>query len=371
MTALNKGTEAVPEKSLVLVVDDQPKNLQLAASVLSPYYRLLLADSGQKALNIAAEKQPDLILLDVMMPGLSGYEVCGKLKENEATRDIPVIFLTAKTEVEDIMQAFEVGAVDYVTKPFKAKEVLARLKTQISLRQSEKLLKQHNAFKDRLFSIIGHDLLGPLGSIYNLMEMIRENQETFEKQQVLSYCHMVQESSSHTIDLLNNLLEWSRSQLQHHRAEVQPVVVAAELQQVLSQLGQLAVNKGIRFEEQVPADLQVKANANMLQTILRNLVSNSIKFTASGTHITITASRQNGVVEFAVADQGLGIKPEIVQRILSKTNSSTSFGTNNEKGSGLGLNLCVNFIEQLGGKLRIDSEPGKGSTFRFTLPAVS
>ena len=130
------------EKSLVLVVDDNPRNLQLVASVLNPHYRLLLADSGQKALTIAIEKKPDLLLLDIMMPDLSGFDVSERIRQYSRTRQIPIIFLTARNDEQDITTAFESGGVDFITKPFRASELLARVKTQINLRNTEKRLRQ-------------------------------------------------------------------------------------------------------------------------------------------------------------------------------------------------------------------------------------
>lgn len=133
------------EKNKILIVDDQPKNLQLAATVLNPYYKLLIADSGEKAIKIAFDKQPDLILLDIMMLEMSGFEVCKRLKEKNETKEIPIIFLTAKTEEEDIAKAFDIGGVDYITKPFKTKEVLARIKTHLDLKNAKDFIAKQNA----------------------------------------------------------------------------------------------------------------------------------------------------------------------------------------------------------------------------------
>lgn len=475
------------DKSTVLIVDDQPKNLQLAASVLNAHYKLLLADGGQKALKIAAEKQPDLILLDVMMPGISGYEVCQQLKENPQTAAIPVIFLTAKNEEEDILQAFEVGGVDYVTKPFKAREVLARIKTQISLRQAEKRLRQvidlvphrlfakdaedrivlannataafynstveelvgkqepevengtylqntdetnnceeqlklsngkthyyqttklpftfsgtelpalleiavdvtalkeqqqeisdlnrslmqHNTYKDKLLSIIAHDLRGPLGGAVGLLDLIHKNQEKLSKEKILDYVAKLKDSTGHTLELLNNLLLWTQNQFERVSIKPTNLNLHTELQRVLKQLSHQASAKQVQLHCNASQTLQVHADADMLQTILRNLISNAIKFTPGGKSVHITAEATLGFMDVQVQDEGVGISEENLQKLQQETpvNHST-FGTNREKGSGLGLSLCRDFIKLHGGQLHIKSTEGVGSCFSFTIPAA-
>ncbi len=366
-------------RQTILIIDDQPRNLQLAAHVLNPYYELILVNSGEKGLRIAAEKLPDLILLDIMMPEMSGYEVCTRLKQNDALREIPVIFVTAKTEEEDIIQAYEVGGVDYVMKPFRAKELLARVKTHLSIKEGREKIERLNVYlnelnenKDKLFSIISHDLRGNAGQVDTLADIIMKSPGYKEISVELKEPFvMLKQSSKNNRDMLDELLLWTRNQFNKLEFKPVPILVENIIDQVITQLQPLADTKQISLRQQLDDNLTLTADEDMLIVIFRNLISNAIKFSNAGDEITIRGSQQNDDIAIEVTDHGVGIAKEDLGKLFNKNAHLSTFGTAGEKGTGLGLELCADFVNKHSGKIEVESEPGKGSTFRVVLPVTN
>jgi len=204
----------------ILIVDDQAQNLQVLAATLSKLeVKTVAATSGKQVLAVAFNNPPDLILLDIMMPEVDGYQVCKELKENELTKDIPIIFITAKTQTEDIVQAFEYGAVDYITKPFNHTELLKRVTLQLQLKkyrddikQKNAELEQLNATKDKLFSIIAHDLRGPMGNLRNVLDLLVDSNSDISADERERFLVLLRDTTTQTYYLLENLLSWSLSQ---------------------------------------------------------------------------------------------------------------------------------------------------------------
>jgi CheY-like chemotaxis protein len=200
-------------KPLIFVVEDVPRNLQVVCNIIKKEgYRIAAAGNGRQALEMIPEAQPDLVLLDVMMPEMDGFAVCEQLKKNPATKDIPIIFLTAKTEVTDIVKGFEIGAVDYVTKPFKGTELLARVKTQLQLKFTWDLLKDLIAARDNFFSIIAHDLRNPLQALILAADLLYNDYDSLNEDQRKDYIKRFYNGSNQIAALLENLLDWSSTQ---------------------------------------------------------------------------------------------------------------------------------------------------------------
>lgn len=362
-------------KRLILVVDDQHQNLQLVASVLNPLYNLVLTDKGDKALPYALKKRPDLILLDIMMPGMSGFEVCRQIRQHPELHHVPVIFLTAKTEEDDILRAYEAGGADYIMKPFRSRELLARIDAHITLReQHESILRLNseladiNRQKDKLLSVIAHDMRGSIGSIGNLLDVVIPDIATMPADDIVQYLQLIKSNADKVYAMFDELLLWAKNQFQNIALEQTVLNVRFVTAEVAGQLGAQAENKNIQIVVDVPDDLLVYADANMFQTILRNLISNAIKFSEPESDVTVHATPGNGVVDIAVIDRGAGIQPDDLDRIRNGNVGFTTFGTRGEKGTGLGLSLCHAFVRKHGGTLRVESTTGKGSTFSFTLP---
>lgn len=395
MTNFTELTDHTPS---VLVVDDNPKNLQLMSAMLNQEgYKLYITNSGENALTFLNQTLPDLILLDVMMPGLSGFEVCRKIKSQSRYRNIPVIFLTARNEVEDIVEGFEAGAVDYIVKPFHAKEVFVRVNTHLQLklareqmvaknRELEELnkslglskaiieadaekLAQLNAEKNRFFSIIAHDLRGPVTGLSSLSEILHEQMGNLSADETQTMIGLLNTTSKQVVDLLANLLDWARIQMNAISFEPENLPLADTIQDVLRVFRTPMQEKSISLSENLEPSLVVFADANLLKTVLRNLLSNAIKFTPSNGTITISAKTLlDSSIRIAISDTGIGMDEDMVGRLFRLDQKVSRPGTEGEASNGIGLLLCRDLINRQGGEIRVESRPGQGSTFWFTVP---
>ena len=238
----------------------------------------------------------------------------------------------------------------------------------IELNQSVLKLKELNAVKDKLFSIIGHDLRGPIGGFKSLIELLISGYDLSDTKSLIEILQMIQKSANSTYDLLENLLAWASSQ----RNEIVYAPEAIKLQEIASLtvelFTELTQNKGISIINHIQENTVVFADKNMLMTVLRNLISNAIKFTPNGKQILIATDQNDTEQMITIKDEGTGISPENLLKLFRNTEHLTTYGTNGEKGSGLGLLLCKDFIEKHNGTIWAESELGKGSTFKFTLP---
>jgi two-component system, sensor histidine kinase and response regulator len=369
---------------LILIVDDIPKNLQVLSSILSiEGYQISFASDGKQALSVVETTIPDLILLDIMMPEMDGYEVCKQLKKNESTKDIPVIFLTGKADTDDVVSGLKLGAVDYITKPFNSAELLTRIRTHLELKISRDMLikynkelveardelKKINDSKDTFFSIIAHDLRGPFSGFLGLSELLLDEYDDLQQEEISQIADSMNKAAKRLYSFLENLLEWSRSQM--GRVEFYPnrLDISETITRIYSLFSVTAEDKKINTVSNIPKDTFVYADNNMLNTILRNLVSNALKFTKQGGQITVDVNNENDdFLIVSVADNGVGMNDEAKDKIFRIDTKHSTPGTANEQGSGLGLLLCKDLVEKHNGRIWVESEVGKGTTFYFTLP---
>jgi signal transduction histidine kinase len=354
---------------LILLVDDNTNNLGVLYNHLdSEGFTVLVSQSGERGIDLATRELPDLILLDIMLPGMSGFDTCARLKEIPETRDIPVIFISALTDVEDKVRGFRAGGVDYITKPFQQEDVLARINTHLTIKRQREELNRLNATKDRFFSIIAHDLRGPFTGLLGALEMLRDGGTDLadaERQELIADLY---ETSQRTYNLLENLLEWARSQQQ----AVSPVPQSLPLMQVVREIVGLfepaAEQKGVTITARIPPGLVIYADADMMGTAIRNLVHNAVKFTGNNGSVSVTASARGDVAEIVVADSGVGMEPEVVKQLFTLEHTMSRSGTGGEPGSGLGLLLAHQYVTQNGGYITAQSTPGKGSRFTVVVP---
>lgn len=370
-------SEQVTEKPFILAVDDEQLNLELLRFILERNdFNFKGTNDDDYFFELLAERRPDLILLDIIMPRIEGFELCEKIKGISEYKDIPVIFLTGKVNVKDKVKGFEVGGVDYVTKPFNEQELIARIQTHIELRrarnqieQQAENLKQSNALKDRMFSIIGHDLRSPLSAAKLKMDfimrgIINPKAENFVDETVYELLKTMDEA----LNLLQNLLGWAKSESD----QIQVIPENLDLKDIVDQTFRLlklgSEHKKITLVNNIPEDTFVHADLNTTKTVLRNLLSNAIKFTPFEGEIKVNAIFKEEQTIVEVQDNGQGIPPEDISKILNPNEHFSKLGTEKEPGTGLGLVLCQNFVNKNGGTLRIRSTVGKGSTFYFDLP---
>ena len=358
----------------ILIVDDIPANLKVLGDILKgDGYKVRPVPNGMLALQVAEKEKPDLILLDIMMPDMDGYEVCRRLKENKDLSGIPVIFISALNETDDIVKALTSGGADYITKPFKAEEVKARVATHLKIYHQSKELIELNANKDKFFSIIAHDLRGPLGGFMGLTEMMAGDVQYFTDHEKKNLLLDLSRSARNIFNLLENLLEWSQMKRGNTTFEPQILILRDVVSDCVKIVTETARKKSINIIVNIPVRSEVFADTNMLQTVMRNLISNAIKFTRRGGKITVSAKPATfGKVEISVKDTGIGIKPEMIENLFRPDVSSNRKGTEDEASTGLGLLLCKEFIDKHGGKIWVESNPEgipgeQGSIFYFTI----
>lgn len=363
----------------ILIVDDNPENLSVLGNILGKKnHNLIFAQNGVVALKIVKKRKPSLILLDIMMPNMDGFEVCRQLKQDAILAEIPVIFLTAKTETEDVVAGLKLGAVDYVTKPFNQEELLARVNTHLELQMAKEELraafiakKEALATKDKLFSIIAHDLGNLFNALLGFSSLLAGKDDvTLSEVEKEEYSKDILQIADRGYNLLKNLLEWSKSQT--GRMQVKPVAINLPnlIEHNIQLLQENAKAKNINllahFDEEASS---VLADRNMFDTVMRNLLSNAIKFTPPSGEIQIFSKKvTDNLIEISVCDTGVGIKAEDIEKLFRVDVTHTTLGTAKEVGNGLGLILCQEFAEKCGGTLGVESEEGKGSRFYVRLP---
>lgn len=365
--------ENLASQYTVLVVDDVPTNVMLVQAILKKEgYNLLTTDSGVKALRIAQDKHPNLILLDIMMPEMDGYEVLQHLKSNPETNDIPVIIMSALSDMQSIVKGYQLGATEYVTKPFQREELVKRVAHRyelFSIKRIKQELENTIESRDTLYSVIAHDLRSPLGSLKMMnnaiLMMVDKNQVSEEVYEMLQ---MMNKTSEEIFQLLDNLLKWAKNRLNKQTICKQLADINSVVSSTTEIFLPMAAQKDITIKtEGLDTELMGSIDIDMIKTVVRNLMSNAVKFSYAKGVITVSSRTEGDFVIVSVKDSGKGIKKEDQGKLLKQNTHFTSYGTSNEKGSGLGLMLCKDFVELHGGKLWFESEEGKGTTFLFSM----
>jgi two-component system, sensor histidine kinase and response regulator len=391
------GTEPFSETPRILVVDDVPENLQVLRARLGlKQYSVDAASSGQQALDVVTEALrlntlPHLILLDVQMPEMDGFEVCRRLKANDQTRDIPVIFLTGRAEIDDVVQGLNVGAVDYIIKPFNAAELMMRVGNHLELKFARDALREKNIQLEKLnrdksefLGIAAHDLKNPLASVRWLTDVLRIGAETGT---------ITREKSAEALDKI--LLAVERMfRLVKNLLDVQAVeeaaldsTAAAELKPEVVNLVFAAATVLASYEEQIAEKAVTAALHNtatnarlwihpeILTQILDNLVSNALKYSPRSGNVKLRIFNAVGTnaenICFAVEDDGEGIAESEQHRLFTRFTTLSTKPTAGEDSTGLGLFIVKKLTEASGGRVFVQSEQGRGSTFGVEFPVFS
>lgn len=366
-----------PSEYKILIVDDVASNVLLLKVLLTnEKYQIFTASDGTQALAAVETNRPDLILLDVMMPGLSGFEVAEKLKANPETVEIPIIFLTALNSPADIVKGFQVGGNDFITKPFNKDELIIRVRHQISLVAAKRIIMEQTeelrkaiATRDKLYSVIAHDLRSPMGSIKMVLNMLILSlpKETISEEMSHSLT-VANQTTENVFALLDNLLKWTKIQIGKLNVVYQDADIVEQVEGVVEVYKMVAEIKKISIKLDMPESLVVNADIDMIKTVIRNFLSNAVKFSNEGTEVLVKVEVKGDRAVISVQDHGCGIDEEGQKMLLHTNTHFSTFGTNNEEGLGLGLLLCQDFVTKNGGKLWFTSVKDKGSTFYFDLP---
>lgn len=372
--------EANSHKANILIVDDTLPNLRILAKILENRgYLVRGIPEGALALTAAAEERPDLILLDIMMPELDGYEVCARLKANEATRDIPVIFMSALDEVMNKVKAFGVGGVDYITKPFQIEEVLARVDTHITLQalqaklerqvvalqEANVALQASNAELEAFAHTVAHDLKNPLGNVLMGTELVQTSEDVRNSEQLGEIAGWLNSSARKALNIIDELL--LLASVRQEDVARGPVDMARVLMQAQDRLEWvIKQSKGeIVLPDQWPVAL---GYAPWIEEVWVNYLSNGLKYGGNPPQLHLGADvLADGTVRYWIKDNGPGIPPEKVELLFGEF---TRLERIRAEGHGLGLSIVKRIVTKLSGSVGVESHIGQGSLFYFTLPQV-
>jgi len=377
-----------PKKGTVLIVDDTPMNLDLLFKHLTRSgYKVLVAQSGQMALRQAEQAQPDIILLDVMMPEMDGFETCRRLKDNDATKEIPVIFMTALVDVEHKVNAFTIGAVDYVTKPFERREVLARIDTHLTLKRLQKNLEQEIAERkkveaqllqytqelkaqneelDAFSHTVAHNLKNPLNASAGIAHLLALDYATMPREELKNYLNIIDRSGRKAMNIIDELLVLAS--VRQQEVTLKPLDMAAIINEAQQRVTYLAEEKQAEFI--LPDEWPVAMGYDpWVEEIWVNYLSNAIKYGGEPPCIELGSAQKNGQsIEFWIKDNGRGLSPEEQAQLFTPFTQLSKISI---KGHGLGLSIVRRIVTKLGGEVGVTSpnNSGQGSKFYFTLAA--
>ena len=355
----------------ILIVDDVVSNVLLLKILLAnEKFQVCTANNGTSCIEQARKELPDLILLDVMMPDISGFDAAVVLKKDPLTKEIPIIFLTALNTPQDLVHGFKVGASDFLTKPFNKEELVMRVMQQISLVAAKRIIEKQNQEllatlnnRDKMYSVIAHDLRSPMASIRMVLNLVVAS---CSPEQVGPELFELLDKANRD-DLLDNLLKWTKSQTGRLSVVIQDLDLNDIIPGVVDIFEMIAATKHIKLDLQMPQEpVIVTADNDMMKTVLRNFLSNAIKFSSENSSIEITTVVEGEFAKVSVRDHGVGIAADRIGSIFHK--GETTYGTGGEEGSGLGLQLCQDFARKNGGDCFVESTEGEGSTFSFTIP---
>jgi two-component system, sensor histidine kinase and response regulator len=353
----------------ILVVDDQPANVQIVGAVLGNLgHEIIPASDGVTALKRIALRTPDLILLDLLMPGMDGCEVCRQLKENPNWKDIPVVFLSAADDKDLIVRALNSGGVDYITKPFNQAELVSRVRTQLALKTAHDRLKQLAEDKDELLGLLAHDLKNYLGGINMSAELMSRQIERFKDERLTQLSDNMIRSSALAMAFVKEFLANSATD---HGFTLKPTVV--NLTDIATAAGgqyqEAARRKKIKIQTDFPTQPVIAlADVSAFNQILDNLISNALKFSLPGKRIFVSVRSAANRAECIIRDEGPGFTVEDKTRMFRRYGRLSARPTGGEPSTGLGLSIVLKLVQAMNGELLCESNPGQGAAFTIRMP---
>ncbi len=357
-------------KPKILVVDDMKENVDM----LNQYFQMkgfqtILAYGGKEAIEKAEQESPDLILLDVIMPDVDGFQVCETLKKKRTHfKDIPIVLVTARDDLDSKIKGLEMGADDYVTKPFEIRELEARVNSAVRLKKAHDELKELNEMKNQFLGIASHDLKGPIARIEQAAELILKNRGDLKTEQLQQLARIKKEARD-IFSLISDLLNIVKIDAGKLGLDTKEVDFEILIDELLRMNFMAAESKKLKVETVIETGIpKIIADPMRLLEVLENLVSNAMKFSHSGGAITVGLRKVDNGLELTVADQGVGIPEAELQHVFDRFVKLSPKPTAGEKGTGLGLSICKQIVELHKGKISLKSKVGKGTTVTVFLP---
>jgi two-component system sensor histidine kinase/response regulator len=353
----------------ILVVDDQETNRKVVGEILGQFgFDIVLAGDGDQALHRMEHQPVDLVLLDVLMPGRDGFEVCRMIRAQSRWADIPVIFLSAADDKDLIVRALEVGGVDYVTKPFNRAELMSRVRTHLALKAARDHLRQLAEDKDELLGILAHDLKNHLGGMQMSVQLLRDRAMTHHDERLdritANVLHSTEQMFSFVREFLANSAAEREAPLNLHTLSLNQAAATA-----VQQYAETANRKAMTIVQEPGPELSVLADREALAQVLDNLVSNAIKFSERGKTVRISlAPAGGGGALLRVQDEGPGFTEEDKSRMFRRYCRLSARPTAGEPSTGLGLSIVSKLVQAMGGDIQCQSAPGHGATFLVSLP---
>ncbi|MBE9535940.1 MAG: hybrid sensor histidine kinase/response regulator [Proteobacteria bacterium] len=344
----------MPEpKPQILIIDDSSFNRNLISSVLLEVdYRVIEAPDAEKGLALASEESPDLILLDVTMPAMDGYEACERLKKSEETKDLPVVFLSNRSKKEEIIKGFECGAVDYITTPFCREELLSRVRTHIDLSRSRKAIAAMKDDYQQLLQMVCHDLLNPLSHIRYIFEAEKDHPDL-----LITMKEEIREAVENGIGIIEIVRKMRRVSDAGERLDLDAVDLAAVAGDLSHMLQERFREKGIELTIDIEKGVHVIAErTSLLNSVLNNLLTNALKFSNPASTVVLGAREVGGQIHITVKDSGIGMSERLIEDLFKMNAVTTREGTTGEKGTGYGMRLVKRFVDAYGGSIEVSSK---------------
>jgi len=353
----------------ILVVDDQASNVQMVGLILGRLgYEIIPASEGETALKRVAALLPDLILLDLLMPGMSGRDVCLEIKKNPDWADIPVIFLSAADDKDLIVSALDAGGVDYITKPFNQAELVSRVRTQLALKAARDRLKELAEDKDELLGILAHDLKNHLGGLNMSTKLLLERIRSAHDEKVQRLAENAFYTSGQLLSFVKDFLANAAAE---HKFEPQLTTVDAVA--VATTTVRLFEDRLRRKQLELQTDLPggeviALADAHAMDQIFSNLLSNAVKFSPPGKKVFVAVRGNGRYVECSIRDEGPGFTETDKGRMFRRYGRLSARPTGGETSTGLGLSIVRKLVLAMNGELTCESNAGQGAAFTFRLP---
>lgn len=387
---MKKAMTTPKQKKTVLIVDDNPANLETLGDWLQNTYRVLAATSGEAGLSVADRATVDIVLLDIMMPGMDGYETLRRLRANPHTRDIPVLFVTALDCDEDEELGLRLGAADYITKPLRPAVVLARIDTQLALSEARRRLEEQNErleetivkrtadlekakseaeaanrAKSAFLAAISHELRTPLNAVLGFAELLELANDVSDEHK--RYVSHITKSGKHLLTMVQDIIDLADLGIGAIHLDGEPCQAESCFDEVIAHFREVANRRGLRFSVSNAIASAIEVDVRRVRRILSHILDNAFKFTEQG-EVQLDISLEDRALRIVVKDDGPGISPERLERIFFPFEHDPATVRTRKGGSGIGLSLCKTLVELLGGSIDISSEAGVGTNVMIRIP---